>query len=76
MSKTLHLKTTVTRRKNEIVDQGLPVGESVDVVVRHSPAPTPRSAVDVLAELQANSSSKRPRMWTDYIKEERASWDR
>ena len=32
------------------MDQELPVGESVDVIVRHSPESPRRSAVDVLAE--------------------------
>ena len=51
MQKALHIKTTVQPGgKIEIVDQGLPVGESVDVVVSQSPASERRSAVDVLAE--------------------------
>ena len=77
MSKTLHLKTTVLPGgRIEIVDQELPVGESVDVVVRHSPAPTPRSAVDVLAEAPGQLLFKTAKDVDDYIKEERASWDR
>ena len=37
MQKVLHLKTTVLPGgRIEIVDQELPVGESVDVVVRHA----------------------------------------
>ena len=39
MQKALHVRTTVQPGgKIEIVDQELPVGESVDVVVSQSPA--------------------------------------
>ena len=39
MQKVLHIKTTVLPGgKIEIVDPGLPVGETVEVVVRHLPA--------------------------------------
>ena len=51
MQKTLHIRTTVLPGgKIEIVDQELPVGESVDVVVSQSPVSERRSAVDILAE--------------------------
>ena len=51
MQKALHVRTTVLPGgKIEIVDQELPVGESVDVVVSQSPASERRSAVDILAE--------------------------
>jgi hypothetical protein len=74
----LHVRTTVfPGGRIEIVDQELPpVGESVDVVVRHSPAPTPRSAVDVLAEAPGQLLFKTAKDVDDYIKEERASWER
>ena len=51
MQKALHMRTTVQPGgKIEIVDQGLPVGESVDVVVSQSSASERRSAVDILDE--------------------------
>jgi len=38
----------------EIVDEGLPVGESVDVVVSRSPASERRSVVVILDEAPGN----------------------
>lgn len=77
MQKALHIRTTVLPGgKIEIVDQGLPVGESVDVVVRQSPASERRSVVDILAEAPGHRLFKIGKEVDDYIKEERASWDR
>ena len=53
MRAALHLKTTVLPGgKIEIMDQELPAGESVDVIVllSASPASVRRSALDILAE--------------------------
>lgn len=51
MQKALHVRTTVLPGgKIEIVDNELPVGESVDVVVSQSPASERRSVVDILDE--------------------------
>ena len=51
MQKALHIRTTVLPGgKIEIVDPGLPVGESVEVVVSQSSASERRSAVDILDE--------------------------
>ena len=51
MIRALHLKTTVLPGgRIEIVDQSLPVGESVDVVVSQPADSAGRSAVDILAE--------------------------
>ena len=51
MQKTLYIRTKVQPGgRIEIVDEGLPVGESVDVVVSRSPASERRSVVDILAE--------------------------
>ena len=50
MQKTLHIRTTVLPGgRIEIVDQELPVGESVSVVV-HSSVTERRSAVEILKE--------------------------
>ena len=77
MQKVLHLKTTVLPGgRIEIVDQELPVGESVDVVVRHSPESPPRSAVDILAEAPGQRVFKTAEEVESYLKEERESWDR
>ena len=51
MQQALHITTKVLPGgKIELVDQKLPVGESVDVVVLHSLASAQRSAVDILKE--------------------------
>ena len=77
MQKTLHIRTTVLPGgKIEIVDEGLPVGESVDVVVSRSPASERRSVVDILAEAPGHRLFKTGKEVDDYIREERASWDR
>ena len=77
MQKALHLKTTVLPGgKIEIVDQALPVGESVDVVVSQSPESAGRSAVDILAEAPGHLLFKTAEDVESYLKEERDSWDR
>ena len=77
MQKALRLTTTVLPGgKIEIVDQELPVGESVDVVVHHSPVSTERSALDILAEAPGHRLFKSAEDVDSYLKEERASWDR
>lgn len=77
MQKELHLKTTVLPGgRIEIVDQELPVGESVDVIVRHAPELPRRSAVDILAEAPGQRVFKTAEEVESYVKEERESWDR
>ena len=77
MQKVLHVKTTVLPGgRIEIVDQELPVGESVDVVVRHAPESTRRSAVDILAEAPGQRVFKAADEVESYLKAERESWDR
>ena len=77
MQKTLHLRTTVLPGgRIEIVDQGLPEGETVDVMVTPS-APTPhRSAVDILAEAPGQRLFKTAAEVDEYIQAERESWER
>ena len=77
MQKALHVRTTVLPGgKIEIVDEVLPVGESVDVVVRHSSASLRRSAVDILDEAPGHRLFKTAEEVESYLKDERASWDR
>ena len=77
MQKVLHLKTTVLPGgRIEIVDQELPVGESVDVVVRRSPESPRRSAVDILAEAPGQRVFKTAEEVESYLKDERESWNR
>ena len=77
MQKVLHLKTTVLPGgRIEIVYQELPVGESVDVVVRHAPELPCRSAVDILAETPGQRVFKAADEVESYLKAERESWDR
>ena len=77
MQKVLHLKTTaLPGGKIEIVDQELPVGESVDVVVHHSSGSLRRFAVDILDEAPGQRLFKTVADVKFYLKDERASWDR
>ena len=75
MHKTLHIRTTVLPGgRIEIVDQELPVGESVSVVV-HSSVAKRRSAVEILKEATGQRLFKRAEEVEAYLKDERASWD-
>ena len=77
MQKALHIRTTVQPGgKIEIVDQELTEGETVDVVVSRPPAKERRSVIDILAEAPGHRLFKSGKEVDDYIKEERASWDR
>ena len=77
MQKALHVRTTVLPGcKIEIVDQELPVGKSVDVVVSQSPASERRSAVDILAEAPGGLAFKTAADVAAYLKEEKESWGR
>ena len=75
MEKALHIKTTVLPGgKIEIVDQELPVGESVNVVVLHSPTSSKRSAIDILDEAPGQRLFKTAGDVESNLKGERASW--
>ena len=77
MQKVLHVKTTVLPGgRIEIVNEDLPVGESVDVVVRHVSESPRRSAVDILAEAPGQRVFKTAEEIESYLKAERESWDR
>ena len=77
MQKVLHLKTKVLPGgKIEIVHRELPVGKSVDVVVRHSSESARRSAVDILAEAPGQRLFKTEAEVESYLADERASWER
>ena len=77
MQKALHIRTTVLPGgKIEIVDRELPVGESVDVVVRHSSVSVQRSAIDILNEAPGHRLFKTAEEVESYLKDERTSWDR
>ena len=77
MQMALRIRTTVQPGgKIEIVDQGLPVGESVDVVVSQSPLSEWRSAVDILNETPGGLVFKTAADVAAYLKEEKESWGR
>ena len=77
MQKALHIRTTVLPGgKIEIVDQELPVGESVDVVVSQLSLSNGRSAVDILAEAPGHRLFKTAEDVASYLKDERKSWER
>jgi hypothetical protein len=79
MRAALHLKTTVLPGgKIEIVDQELPAGESVDVIVllSASPGSVRRSAIDILAEAPGQRLFKTAADVDAYLQHEREAWDR
>jgi hypothetical protein len=79
MRAALHLKTTVLPGgKIEIVDQELPAGESVEVIVLlpTSPASVRRSAVDILAEAPGQRLFKTAADVEAYLQHERDAWER
>ena len=77
MQQALHIRTTVQPGgKIEIVDQWLPVGEAVEVVISPVPAQSTRSAWHIISEGPGQRLFKSAKQVDDYITEERASWDR
>jgi hypothetical protein len=79
MRAALHLKTTVLPGgKIEIVDQELPAGEPVDVIVllSASPASVRRSALDILAEAPGQRLFKTAADVDTYLQHEREAWER
>ena len=77
MQKELHVRTTVQPGgKIEIVAPELPVGEAVEVVVSPVPAPSTRSAWQIISEGPGQRLFKTAKEVDDYIAEERASWER
>ena len=77
MQKALHVRTTVLPGgKVEVSSPELEAGQSVDVVVTRSSSTERRSVVDILAEAPGHRLFKTGKEVDDYIKEERASWDR
>ena len=76
MQKTLHIKTTVLPGgKIEIIDQELTEGESVDVIISPTPAPSARSAWQIISEGPGQRLFQTAKEVDDYIAEERASWN-
>ncbi|MDE2816942.1 MAG: hypothetical protein OXM03_03205 [Chloroflexota bacterium] len=77
MQKALHVRTTVLPGgKVEIVDQELMEGENVDVVISPAPAPSARSAWQIISEGSGQRLFKTAKEVDDYLAEERASWER
>ena len=77
MQRTLHIRTTVQPGgKVEIVNQDLPVGEDVDVVVSLASPTARRSAVDILNEAPGGLVFKTGADVAAYLKEEKESWGR
>lgn len=77
MQNPLHTTTTVlTGGRIEIIDQQLPVDESVKVVILGSSTPEQRSAVDTLSEAHGQRLFKTAEEVASYLKDERSSLDR
>lgn len=60
----------------DIVDERLPVGDSVDVVVRQSMGPERRSIVDILDEAPGRLVFDTAADVTAYLAEEKEAWGR
>ena len=72
MQKSLHIRTTVLPGgKIEIVNDELPVGESVSVVVLRSSDSSHRSAVDILNQAPGQRVFKTAEDVVAYLKDER-----
>ena len=77
MQRALHIRTTVQPGgRVEVASPELEAGQSVDVVVTRSSSTKRRSVVDILAEAPGHRLFKTAKEVDDYIKKERASWDR
>ena len=77
MQKSLYFRTTVQPGgRVEIASPELEAGETVDVVISPVPAPSARSAWEIIAEGPGQRLFKSGKEVDDYIAEERASWDR
>ena len=77
MQKALHIRTTVLPGgKVEFASPELEAGQTVDVVISSAPTPSARSAWEIISEGPGQRLFKTAKEVDDYIKEERASWDR
>lgn len=77
MQNPLHIATTVLPGgRIEVIDQQLPVGESVKVVILGSSTAELRSAVDILSEAPGQRLFKTAEEVESYLRDERSSWDR
>lgn len=79
MPNSVHLKTTVLPGgKIEVIDQALPSGEVVDVIILlpTSAATARRSAADILAEAPGHRLFKTAAEVDEYLRTERDAWDR
>ena len=77
MNKVIQVKTTVLPGgRIVIVDEDLPVGENVNVVVHHSPGSSSRSALEIIQNAPGNVLFKTPKDVETYLKEERSTWNR
>ncbi len=76
MQKALHLKATVQPGgKIEIINNQLPVGKSVEVVVWPTPDASSQSVYQIIRKAPGGLMFKTGEEVDDYIREERASWD-
>ena len=77
MQKALHIRTTLQPGGEvEFASPELTESESVDVTISPTPAPSARSAWQIISEGPGQRLFKTAKEVDDYIAEERASWDR
>ena len=76
MQEALHIRPTVQPGgKVGFVSPDLEPGQIVDVVVLPAPAPSTRSAWQIISEGPGQHLSKSAKEVDDYVVVERASWD-
>ncbi len=77
MVRELHLKAEILPGgKIEIVDTGLPVGETVEVVVKQETRARARSILEILNSGPGQRLFETAQEVKAYLDEEKASWDR
>lgn len=77
MQRLLHIRVTVLPGgKIEIMDERLPVGESVEVVVSQPSASRRRSIVDILEEAPGHLIFTSAEDVAAYLAEEKGVWGR
>ena len=77
MQKALHVRTTVLPGgKVEIVSPELEPGQTVDVVVLHESSMGSRSVMEILNSGPERRLFRTAEEVSEYLAEEKASWDR
>ena len=77
MLQELHLRAEVLPGgRIEVADEELPVGQTVEIIVRPMAERPRRSALEILAETPGHRLFKTAEEVKTYLDEEKASWNR